>query len=219
MTLSYSALKTFSNCPRQYYEVRVLKKHPPQETEYTIWGKQVHEAAELYIRDGKPFEFEFPGSDVVEALKALQGEKFCELELAVNENLEPVEFDDPSAVLRGIADLVILKGDKIHVCDYKTGKDKYPDVAQLELMALLLFAKYPEVEKSHGALLFLAHNTIVQAITKKEDEKRLWAKWFGSINRVEQAHETGVWNAKPSGLCSWCPCTTCEHWKPKPKGR
>lgn len=212
MTLSYSALKQYNTCPRQYHEVRVLKKHPPQETEATIWGKVVHEMAELHVRDGTPFKQPFPGQDMVEALKELKGDKYCELELAVNDKLEPVEFADPTAVLRGIADLVIINGETARVCDYKTGSAKYPDVAQLELMALLVFAKFPEVKKSHGALLFLAHNKIIQAITKRAGSKQLWANWFGKIERVDTAHETGVWNAKSSGLCKqWCPVLSCEH--------
>lgn len=215
MPLSYSALKQFENCPRQYHEVRVLKKHPPQDTEQTRWGKQVHEAAEQYVRDGKPFAFEFPGADMVEALAKLSGEKHCEMELAVNDRLEPVAFDDPTALLRGVADLVIVKGSRVRVADYKTGNHKYPDTSQLELMALMLFAALPEVQKSQNALLFLAHNTIVQSVTKREDSKHLWTGWFHKIHRIETAHEHEVWNPKSSGLCPWCPVTDCEHWREK----
>ena len=219
MALSYSAIKQYENCPRQYYEVRVLKKHPRQETEATIWGTKVHEAAELYIRDGLKFSFDFPGSDMVVALKARQGVKHCELELAVDGRLQPVEFNDESAIIRGIADLVIINDTTIRVCDYKTGSAKYPDVAQLELMALMLFPRFPEVTKSKGALLFLAHNTIVSSVTERDQVKLLWANWFGKINRIERACETEVWNPKSSGLCPWCPVTSCEHWHEKPQRR
>lgn len=212
MAYSFSGIKDFEGCPRRYHAVKVLKLYPRQETEATIWGSKVHEAAEFYIRDGKPFEFEFPGQDVVRALAERPGVKHCELEMAVNDKLEPVEFADPTALIRGIADIVIVNGDKARVGDYKTGSDKYPDTGQLELMALLLFAREPNVQKSHGALFFLKHNTIVQKITKREDSQKLWSEWLGRIERIEQAHATGVWNAKPSGLCKkYCPVTTCEH--------
>lgn len=212
MALSYSAIKAFNTCPRQYEAVRIRKLYPSQDTVHTIWGKQVHEAAEHYIRDGKQMEFDFPGQDVVFALARRRGDKYCELELAVNDKLESVPFDSPDALLRGIADLVILSGGEARVLDYKTGSAKYPDTDQLQLMALMVFAKHPEIEKVRGALLFLAHNTIVQAITKREDSARLWALWLGKIHRIEEAHRLGVWPAKPSGLCrKWCPVTTCEH--------
>lgn len=215
--LSYSGLKDYEGCPRRYHEVKVLKKYKRQETEQTLWGKQVHEEAERYVRDAKPMELVFPGRDMVEALAALKGEKHCELEMAVNDKLEAVDFNDPTAVLRGIADLVVINGAKARVVDYKTGGAKYPDVAQLELMALMVFAKFPEVQVCHGALLFLAHNVMVQKITKRVDEKALWSKWFGKLERVEQAHACGVWNPKSSALCPWCPVTTCENWKEKPR--
>lgn len=213
MTLSYSALKQYENCPRQYNEVRVLKLHPRQETEATIWGKEVHKACEEYIRDGKEFTFDFPGQAGVTALRDLDGTKHCEMELAVNERLEPVAFDDPTALIRGIADLVIVDENFVRVADFKTGSAKYPDTAQLELMALMLFPLFPDAEQSRGALVFLAHSKIVFQRTRREDEKELWSGWFKKIQRVEAAHESGVWNPRSSGLCGWCPVVSCEHWR------
>jgi len=217
MTLSYSAIKDFEGCPRRYHEVKILKKYPRQETDATIWGTKVHLAAEEHVRDGKQFEFEFPGQDIVATLANLKGKKYCEMEMAVDDKLSPVEFDDPAAMLRGIADLVIIQGDKARCADYKTGNSKYPDVAQLELMALLLFARMPEIKRSHGALIFLKDGKLVQKITKREDAGNLWVNWLGKVQRVEAAHETGVWNPKPSALCPWCPVTNCEHWRPRRK--
>ncbi len=215
MTLSYSALKQFDNCPRQYHEVRVLQKHPRQETEQTIWGKKVHLACEEYIRDGRDFNLDFPGQEGVTALRNLDGAKHCEMELAVNDKLEPVDFNDPTALIRGIADLVIVGKNYLRVIDFKTGSAKYPDTAQLELMALLLFPLFPEAEESLGALIFLAHNRIVSHQTKRSNANDLWVNWFKKIQRIETAHETGVWNPKASGLCPWCPVVSCEHRKEK----
>ena len=219
MALSFSAIKDYEGCPRRYHEVKILKHYPRQETEATLWGGKVHEAAEHYVRDGKPFEFDFPGQETVQTLAKMSGVKHCEFEMAVNDKLEPVPFLDPSALVRGIADIVVVKGAKAFVGDYKTGSAKYPDVGQLELMALLVFAHYPEVESSHGALVFLAHDKMVEHITWREDQQELWAKWLGKIHRIEEARRTGVWNPRSSGLCPWCPVTSCEHWREKPKGR
>ena len=51
---SHSALKDYEGCPRRYHEVKVLKNYPFTDTQATLYGKEYHEAAELYIRDGKP---------------------------------------------------------------------------------------------------------------------------------------------------------------------
>ena len=53
-TWSFSSLKEYINCPKKYQEVRILKNYKFIDTPQTIYGKEVHEALELYVRDGKP---------------------------------------------------------------------------------------------------------------------------------------------------------------------
>ena len=53
-TWSYSSLKQYQNCPKQYHEIRVLKNYTVKETEAIIYGKAVHEALELYVKENKP---------------------------------------------------------------------------------------------------------------------------------------------------------------------
>ena len=52
---SYSSLKKFKTCPKQYAEVKVFRnfKEPPF-TEATLYGTNFHEAAERFVRDGEP---------------------------------------------------------------------------------------------------------------------------------------------------------------------
>ena len=61
VTWSHSSLKDYEGCPRRYYESKVLKKYPFTDTQATIYGKELHEAAEFYIKDDKPLpqQFEF----------------------------------------------------------------------------------------------------------------------------------------------------------------
>ena len=56
---SHSALKDFEGCARRYHEVKVLKNYPFPDTEQTRYGKQLHEAAELYIKEDKPLPPQF----------------------------------------------------------------------------------------------------------------------------------------------------------------
>ena len=73
---SHSSLKDFEGCQRRYHEVKVLKKYPFQETEATRYGNQVHEALELYVRDGKPIPPEFAQfKETVDALIKKPGRK------------------------------------------------------------------------------------------------------------------------------------------------
>ena len=58
---SHSALKKYELCPRQYHETIVLKNYPFTDTQATLYGKEYHTAAELYIKEDKPLppQFEF----------------------------------------------------------------------------------------------------------------------------------------------------------------
>lgn len=119
---SYSAIKAYENCPRQFHEVKILKKYPREETEATIYGTQLHEQAELFIRDGRPLDegFKFL-QPVLDSLNAMPGRKFCEHEMGVTERLEPCGFHDENYWSRGIADLLIVDDDNLtaRCFDYK----------------------------------------------------------------------------------------------------
>ena len=48
-TWSYSSLKQYQNCPKQYQEIRVLKNYIVKENEAMMYGKEVHSALEDYV--------------------------------------------------------------------------------------------------------------------------------------------------------------------------
>ena len=56
---SHSSLKQFETCQRQYHEIKVLKKWPHEQTEQTIYGEQLHLAAELYVGENQPLPPQF----------------------------------------------------------------------------------------------------------------------------------------------------------------
>ena len=51
---SFSSLKDYINCPRQYMEVKVLKRFEKRLTEQMLYGTSVHKALEDYVGEGKP---------------------------------------------------------------------------------------------------------------------------------------------------------------------
>jgi hypothetical protein len=110
---SFSSLKTFTTCPKKFYHTKVLKDIKEPEGEQALYGKLVHEVAELYIRDGKeiPEKFAFI-KPALDSLLKIQGEKFCELKMALTEKLEPCDFFDPDCWFRGVADLLIIDREK-----------------------------------------------------------------------------------------------------------
>ena len=53
-TWSYSSLKEFTNCPKQYYHLKVKQDYVKKATEQMLYGTEVHKALEDYVRDGTP---------------------------------------------------------------------------------------------------------------------------------------------------------------------
>lgn len=213
---SFSSMKMFQTCPKQYYHLRVAKDYVAEPTAATQYGGEFHKACEDYMRDGTPLDWRFIHvKPVLDALRSIRGDHLCEYHMAVDRRLAPCGFDAAECFVRGIGDLVIVQRDRgvAYYVDYKTGKSsRFADTGQLELMALLIFAHMPEIRTVRGRLLFVVANEEVRGEYRRADSKALWVQWLRKYQQLLAAHDGGVWNAKPSGLCRrHCPVTECPH--------
>jgi hypothetical protein len=213
---SFSSLKTFLTCPKQFYHTRVVKDYVSQPTAATIYGEEFHKACEDYVRDGVEMNSRFSHvKPVLDALLRIKGERLCEHKMALNTSLEPCEFFAKDCFVRGIGDLIILQREKgvAFYIDYKTGKSsRYADTGQLGLMALMIFVLFPEIKEVRGKLLFVVPGDVIEGTYHRKERKAMWADWLGKYSQLLEAYKSGVWNAKPSGLCrKHCPVTECPH--------
>ena len=207
-TWSYSSINLFKQCPHKYYRLRVVKDIVEPPAEHLNYGLEVHKAAEDYIGKGTPIPEKYIFiKEHLDKLNLIKGEKLCEYKMGLTSNLDPCGFFDKDVWWRGVADLIILNGDKAYIIDYKTGKSaKYADTKQLELLSCALFKHFPEVKKVKGGLLFLVANDLVKDDFEVDNEGVYWTKW------LEAAIQNDVWNKKPNFSCrSWCSITDCEH--------
>ena len=213
-TWSYSSISLFQQCPQKYYRMRVVKDivEPPQE--HLLYGTAVHKAAEEYVRDGTPIPEKYAFiQPQLDALIKIKGDKHCEYEMGLTKNLEPCGFKDENVWWRGIADLIIINGDKCYLVDYKTSKSsKYADTKQLELLSLAIFKHFPQVKKIKAGLLFLVVNDFVTREYEGESMGSAWIQWVDATNTLEVCMNLNVWNPKPNFTCkSWYPVTDCVH--------
>jgi hypothetical protein len=51
---SYSSIKTFSQCPKKYYHLKVAKDVKDTQGAEALFGEEAHAAAEHYIKHGTP---------------------------------------------------------------------------------------------------------------------------------------------------------------------
>jgi hypothetical protein len=219
---SYSSIKTFDQCPKKYFHLKVVKDVKDTPGEAADYGTAVHEAAELFIKDGTPIPDKFSYiRPIMETLAAFPGEKHTELKLGVKRGLtgyEPCSFFDKEVWWRGIVDLLIINGETAHMIDYKTGKNaKYADMKQLDLMAGAIFVHYPEVKKIKSGLAYVVSNEFPKKTHAAGQRDKYLSVFEQELDRLEHAELSGVWNAKTSPLCGWCPVTSCEHHRPRRK--
>jgi hypothetical protein len=213
---SHSSLKDFEGCQRRYQEIKVLKNYPFTETEATRYGNQVHEAIELYIRDGKPIPPEYAQFQaVVDAMLKKDGRKLAEYEMALTVDLQPTEWKSKDVWVRGIADILIVDDENLTawVGDWKTGNNKYPDRDQLVLMSIMVFAHFPHIRRVNSALLFIVKNDMVKMSMTREQADKHWWDYRERTARLEAAFANDVWNPNQTPLCGWCPVKTCEFNK------
>ena len=206
-------MKDFEGCARRYHEVKLLKKYPTPETEQIKYGKELHKAAEDYVRDGTPIPEQFAFvKPTIDALMTKSGRHYPEFEMALTENLTPCGFKDDAVWVRGIADLLIVDDDNLTawVVDYKTGNNKYPDVGQLELMSLMVFANFPHIRQVNSALLFVVKETMVKAKMMVEEAPAAWQRYRERVAKLAACTQNDVWNPNQTPLCGWCPVRSCE---------
>jgi hypothetical protein len=185
-----------------------------------IYGKDLHLAAEEYVRDGKelPAKYLFI-KPMLDKFNAMPGEKLCENKLAVkimdDGKLVPCDFFDKDVWYRGIADLIILDKDKqeARVIDYKTGKSaQYADTKQLKLIAATVFIHFPEIKIIKAGLLFVIANEFIREEYDCNFKLAYFDQFKPLIRQLETAIETNVWNPKRNFTCSkWCPVLECSH--------
>ena len=214
ITWSYSSLSLYQQCPKKYYHLKVAKDIKEPLSEAITFGNTIHKVAEEYVARGVPVPEKYKEIEpALESIRNMQGEKLCENKLGLTADLKPCGFFDKGVWWRGIADIIILQGDKALTIDYKTGKSsKYADLKQLEVLSLAIFKHFPQVKKVKAGLMFLFADDFVKADYHSDAQDELWGSWVSDVGQLQSSVENKVWNAKPNFTCrGWCPVVSCVH--------
>lgn len=220
--VSHSGLSKFETCPLQYYLTKVAKTVVEPSTVHTDWGNVVHKALEDRIMVGAPLpEGVAQYEPIVQKICTKQGtgsvQIIAEKKLAIDRNMQETAWDDASAWVRAIIDVVVDGGKSVYLADWKTGKVKY-DHDQLTMCSLIYMAARPKVQKVVSSYIWLKFGKVTTDVLFREDTPNAWERLIRRIAKLEEAYDTNVWLPKTSGLCNgWCPvgASNCPHWKPK----
>ena len=216
---SYSSISLFEQCPKKYFHLRVEKDIKEPESEQMNYGKELHLAAEEYIRDDKPLppQFHFI-KEMLDKLKNVKGEKLCEYKMGIkyaHGRYTVCDFFDKDVYWRGVADLIILdrENQEARIVDYKTGKSaRYADTKQLKLLSAALFIHFPEIRIVKAGLLFVVSKEFIREEFNYLHKTAYFSQFRPLVEQLEACHTNGVWNPKRNFSCkAWCPVTSCSH--------
>ncbi len=212
---SFSALTRYEQCPKQYYHVNVAKDFKDEDTEFSASGKETHLALYRRVVKGQtlPLNLRYLEKTAVKFV-GLPGETSGELKFAMARNFDPVEYFAPNVFCRVVVDLLNVREHTALIIDYKTGKPK-PGFTQLELSAAVLSTHLPEIETFKMAYVWLADRKVSPHTLHKADLVGVWNNFLPRVAKIELALKTGDFPLKKSGLCRYCPVTSCPEWKPR----
>jgi hypothetical protein len=217
---SYSRLKGFETCPRQFYETQVLKdKWPEPRSENLSFGDAVHAAMAEALRTGKPLPLAHKAyQHWIDKVARTPGEMLVESECrwALTRELVPTTWFSDKTWLRSVADVVKVDLNEpatALVVDWKTGKSINVDPMQLTLTALMCFAQFPELLRVRADFVWLQEDSQTTQVIDKPEVAGLWADILPRVERFRKAMELEHFPPQPNRLCKrWCAVRDCEYW-------
>lgn len=223
--LSWSRISDYRQCPYKF-NLKYIRKEEnfqlrdDQKSIHLIRGGNVHKALETHVRSKLKGE-EPRVSSMIEVRNVLPivnqlMDVFTvipEQSLAINENLEPVDWFSKEVWFRVIFDLICIHKthDSLVILDYKTGKfsdykGNMMELGQLHMFALVAMAIWKDFQNVNTAYLYVDHKkTVKQSFIKNQDFPTL-------VNSLRSEHqkinEDQSFIATKNEFCKWCDATS-----------
>ena len=208
---AHTSLSAFRNCPKQYYHKYVLKDIPFVKSPEMERGIAVHQAMERRLRDNVPLPIDMPFERFVAPL-VKHAPPRIEYKIAVRLDGSGCGYWDKDVWGRGAIDVACIGPTTAMIVDWKTGKPR-EDPAELETFSFLLQGHFPGMNEFYGLYVWLKDGRAGE--THKLDPAKARKDIEKTVNEIEHCESKEAWHPQPSGLCPWCPVTTCQHWRPR----
>jgi hypothetical protein len=209
---SYSRLNQFEECPKKMHAVQIAKSVRENESDAMKYGKEVHKALEMRIRSGRKLPSHLaPLAPMMEKLANSPGDKYAELQLAINPSYEPCDWFAKETFCRAVVDLAVVAGKKGVLFDYKTGKIS-DDFTQMRLTGAVFFQHFPEVEELKLVYLWIKEQKPTIELMHRDEIPAIWTALLPRINRYQTAFAKEEFPARAGRHCKWCPVKLCPYW-------
>jgi hypothetical protein len=205
--LSYSRLSCFKQCPAKFEYLYITKSVQDAGNEHTRFGERVHKSLQSYGETADPAELTNETVDfkrILDKVLGYSGKHYYEHKMAIDEDCMPVDWFSSDAWFRGIADVLIVDGDRATCIDWKTGK-KREDMTQLMLFSCMVMFTFPQINTVQSAFVWLKSEETTTCTVDREAAEKFWVRMQSQFDKVQEAVDVGVFTAKTSALCNWCP--------------
>jgi len=209
LVYSFTLLKTADNCMYKAYRQYVKKDIPYVESKEMAWGNEVHSAFEHRL-GGKPLPESMRQWEPIVAVYA-ERKALPEMKVGITRAGKPTGFFDNDVFVRGKIDATIARNDKALLADWKTGSSKYEDPFELEVQAVMLKARMPQLTAIAGHYVYTAENRVGKT-HDLSDVNSTWARVNNKVEAIEDNMATGEWPKTRNPLCGYCPVKDCENW-------
>lgn len=236
ISLSWSRLTTFNQCPLKF-QLQFISKSFPEEGKsiHLIKGEELHKQLEDYViakNGGGQMPLGFSPEirktlPYVDRLFATYERVYPEAQVSCGSDWKPVEWFDKKSKFRAIWDVVGLNvsPDRPAACyigDYKSGKI-YPygdGFGQLHLSAAIALNRFPQMQEVIGAFVYIEHEKItpIKVTREKTDQTMRDGRWVPHLAEVqehfdrefEKVNAETKWEPTPNEFCKWCPATKAQ---------
>lgn len=210
---SYSGLKAFETCARQFHEVQIRKSFKGTKGPELLWGDRVHKAIAATLAENVAIPDEMLlYKPWIEKVRIGPGQLYVEQKYALTKEFKPTTYFSSDVWYRGIGDAVRIYGSVALVVDWKTGK-VLDDPVQLLLMALCIFNHFPKVQRVKAVFVWLKYDTQSEQIFTRQEIADSMVGVLDRVHSMKEAYDTDNYPPNPSGLCrKHCPVTSCQYW-------
>ncbi len=206
---SYSSLHAYDDiCGYRYYRTYVVRDIKYVETPERRKGNQTHDAL-AYRIGGKPLPVEL--QHLEKYAKPLDGHGAkAEGKVAINADGRVVDYFASDVFLRGALDVTIVKDEVGYILDWKDGKSRWVKRFELDVHAVLLKAKYPQLSNIRAQYCFTTEDKLSE-LYDCSDVRSTWGTIQHIVQRITADMQRGSFEKKQGPLCGYCDVLDCQH--------
>lgn len=209
---SHSRLKTFKDCPKQFYHCNIPRKgHPDridfEQSQAMLDGNEVDAALTARISQGTRLPPKFsPFEKMALVILNTPGQKLTQMKIALNQAFQQCGYMDwDRAWVRTVYDVAVVQDEYAFIGDWKNGQI-WLDSDQLKLFATVGFTIFPQVQKIDTSYIWLKHGVTSDETFYRRELPDLWAHFVPDVERLQAAGRSNNWPTTPSKrACKWCP--------------